>query len=301
MRLPAPCPDLGIPSPPTSPARSGESAIPNILLVGVVTLGLSCLLAQGAMAAPLPISFDQHAFFGGVYVEDHEVVENDIASATVFIDDLGPLPANVDVRAVHSAEGIVFFALDRIVSLSGGLVVTPRDIVLWNGSAYSVAWNGDAEGLGTVAIDGITQNAMGDLLVSLDRPIHRDGVVYADEDVIGIGTAGFSMAFDGSARGIASGLDLDAIHFDATDAAWFASLDGPGTISGLAFGDQDVLRFDSTGVLIEYTVPVAMGLDTVAVHAVPEPEFAAALATGIAGLVLLPTAITRRDRERTRS
>ena len=258
------------------------------------------LLAASASAQPLSISFDQAATFGGAYVADEEVVRDDAGSTGLLVEDLGPLPSNVDVRAVHGDEFFAFFALDRTATLSGGLVVTPRDVVQWDGSGYAIAWDGDVEGLGRASIDAITRSAVGDLMISVDRPIYRAGVLYADEDVIDVGTTSYSMAFDGSAYGVVEGLDLDGVHYEAEADAWYATFDAPGMIAGVAFGDEDVLRFDATGVTVAYALPVAAGVDTDALHAVPEPGLIPCLTTGIA--FLHASAQTRaRRRRNTRS
>lgn len=67
----------------------------------------------------------------------------------------------------------------------------------------------------------------------------------ADEDLVRWNGASFSMAFDGSAAGLDSSLDIDAAQ-DLGGNSFAMSFDTTGEIGGIVFADEDVVRFDGT-------------------------------------------------------
>jgi hypothetical protein len=117
-------------------------------------------------------------------------------------------------------------------------------VVRLSNGAYSVAFDGPAAGLaGGVAIDALATAEDGDLLLSFDVAVALPGGLVADdEDLVPIEGGVFSLVFDGSAEGVATGLDLDAAHRLADDNL-LLSFDTSGELGGLRFDDEDVLEW----------------------------------------------------------
>ena len=118
-----------------------------------------------------------------------------------------------------------------------------------------------------------------------------------DEDVVRYASGSYAMVFDGSARGVAPELDVDAAHRVVPGNTILLSFDGSGTVGGVAFDDEDVVAFDT--VALTYTMyfdgSTSDPTDWPAADLVglPEPGFVASLFAGALAL-----AGTRRPRKR---
>src|SRR5262245_31001457 len=101
--------------------------------------------------------------------------------------DLGPLPDGADVIAYAPAgPGSHFFVLGHTLVLPGGVTAGPRDVVRWDGSAYTVELDGAEIGLpdGTV-IDAIAFDPATDTpWFSFEAPIDLFGTVLREADVV---------------------------------------------------------------------------------------------------------------------
>lgn len=212
----------------------------------VLTASIVALLALATPAfavtplATLDASPDVTATLSGTAVADHEVARHDLAGSVTRID-LG-LPAGVAVDAFHdNLDGTVVLSLDSSATL-GGLAVGPADLVVWDPATQSAS----LAGIGAIPagenVDAVTRDGA-DLLLSFDVAVTLSGTLFADEDLARWDGAGFSLAFDGSAAGIAPSLDLDGAH-RLTNGHLLVSLDGFGIVAGLPFADEDVLERD---------------------------------------------------------
>ena len=81
-------------------------------------------------------------------------------------------------------------------------------------------------------------------MLSFDVALDLGGVHFEPEDLAQFDGSAFNMFFDGSAAGVAPGLDLDAADDLACNGHLLLSFDGSGSIGGIAFDDDDVLEFD---------------------------------------------------------
>jgi hypothetical protein len=263
--------------------------------------GLGLLLLIGLAAAPASAQYpvaaspDKAVVLDATVVTDQSVALDDLAGTTTPVD-LGPLPAGVDVTAYHlRPNGDRLFAIDKPAVL-GGVVVEPRDVVRYDGTGYQLAWQGSQQGIPPdVGIDAVTETTNA-LILSFDKAADLGNIVVADEDLLGRDDffLTYQLFFDGSAEGIAAGLDLDGVH--ALDDGRFAmSFDRAGSVSGVAFADEDVLLFDPAGAPgMQWSLAydgsaqdadwVAADLDAVAV---PEPAATPGVLAGIAGLAAL--------------
>ncbi len=258
---------------------------------GLVLGGAGAASAQSAVSA----SPDVTVVLDGTVVGDEQVAADDGMGATSKVS-VGSLPAASDLTGYHElAGGDRLFAVETTVQLAG-LTVSPRDVVRWDGAAYTIELDGSAAGVPAGArVDAVSQTASGDLLLSFDTTVVLLGVlVAADEDLVAWDGASFSLAFDGSAEGISGALDLDGAHAEASGVLAL-SFDAMGSVGGVSFADEDVLTFDPsqpTGSewLLAYDAS-AQAPDWVAADAdaiaLPEPSATLGLSAGVAGLAAL--------------
>jgi Calx-beta domain/IPTL-CTERM motif len=211
-------------------------------------LAAGAALLAGAAAAQTPLaavrySADVTASLGGVTLPDEGIAEDDLAGGVTPVG-VGALPAGAAVSGYHlRADGDQLLAFDGTVTLPGGVVATPRDVVRFDGSTYSLELSGAAAGIPPgAAIDALSE-ADGALLLSFDVAVDLGAVVADDEDLVAFDGTVFTLFFDGSAAGVPPALDLDAAH-RLSNGHLLLSFDTGGTIAGVSFEDEDVLEFD---------------------------------------------------------
>jgi hypothetical protein len=204
---------------------------------------LALLLGDAAPAREL--STDVTVRLESIVAADEDVVEDGANPGRV---DLGALPATADLVAYSVAPGgDLLFVLDTAVQLPGGLFVTPRDVVRYDGGAtYTIELRGADRGVPVAAEIDAVGMLEGDLLLSFDVAVTLGSLAAEDEDLVRLERTQpdvWSLLFDGSAHGVPGAADLDGADvLDATgDLA--LSFDVSGSVGGVAFADEDVLRF----------------------------------------------------------
>src|SRR5262245_46554499 len=215
----------------------------------------SLLLCPGfahAQLASLELSPDITVAIGGEVLGPEEVGRDNLAGVVTFTGTGVAIPIGANLHDFDRLPGGVdtLFATDITVNLGGGVVARPSDVVRVTAGVPSIAWSGSAAGLppGT-AIDAVGRYPDGDLLLSFDTTVSIGGVTADDEDLVRIDqpSGAVSLAFDGSALGVAAGLDLDAA--DALiDGRLLISFDGSGSVGGVNFSDEDALIFNPTSL-----------------------------------------------------
>jgi hypothetical protein len=271
---------------------------------GAAIAALLLLVAPGAGAqSPVYFSPDITANLGVVLpavVTDEDVARDDaVGSVTLFLPP-GILPPQADVDGFDlQPSGASLLAVDVTVPLPGlppGAPAEPRDVVSWDPvtTLFTMVFDGSTLGVPMGArIDAVaTDFATGNLLLSFDTTVTLLGVgTVDDEDVVEhLGAGIFAMVFDGSANGVAAGLDLDAANRVWGTDVLQVSFDGSGVLAGVPFDDEDVLDFDLVGAT--YTMFADSSLSdpvdwpAADLVALPEPGGAALLAGAVlAGLL----------------
>jgi hypothetical protein len=163
------------------------------------------------------LSFDTPVVLpGGVTALPADVVRYD--GATYFIEFDGAahgIPNGVNVDAVAVYGGSLLLSFDVAVILNG-LHVDNEDLVLFDGTTFSMFFDGSAAGVGPgLDLDAADYLACDDhLLLSFDASGTIGGVGFDDEDVLEFDRAAtWEMAYDGSAHHAGwSAADLDAVH-----------------------------------------------------------------------------------------
>jgi hypothetical protein len=260
-------------------------------------LAILAIVVASAAFAPATqseeISTDITVDLAGTLATDEDVVED--AAGTVTKIDLGTLPAASDVTGYSIAPGgDILFALDVSASLPGGVDVTPRDVVRWNGSTYSVEFDGsDNDVPGGAQIDAIGW-VEGDLLLSFNGTVALGNVTADDEDLLQLAStqpADWVLFFDGSAEGVPAGADLDAADLVDASGHLALSFDVSGSVGGLTFDDEDILEFapqtDAWSKRYDgSTAHAALAAADVDAVFAPEPAAVAAAIAALAALTL---------------
>ena len=229
-----------------------------------------------------------------VTADQDVAVENGAGFA--LLENVGSLPIPADVIAYgQELGGDRLLVLDVSVELPGGLIAGRGDVVRYDGGGYSTVFDASANGVPNGAIVDAVSIAPVGLLLSFDTTVDLPGEVAEDEDLVRWNGAGYALVFDGSAQGVDRALDVDGAQ-DLGGGAFLMSFDTSGEVGGVAFDDEDVLRFDATGWALEYDASAFdarwRGADLDAVL-VPEPGFAVGAATGA-----LAVGAARRRRRR---
>jgi len=225
------------------------------ILGGIVTLAWASCLPSAALCAATPLqelrlSTDVTVPLDATLVNDEDVGVDHLAGTTT-LESIGVIPSEADLDAYAvKPNGDELLSFDTTVSLPGGLIAQPADVVRYNGSSYALEFNGALSGVPAgVNVDAVGLNGDALLLsfdVGFDVAPSIGGVHIDKEDLVSFDapSATFTMFFDGSAAGVPPGLDLDAADVLECNGHLLLSFDGSGEIGGVSFDDEDVLEFD---------------------------------------------------------
>ena len=150
-------------------------------------------------------------------------------------------------------ETILYLALNNGVTLPGGLMVANEDIVNFNGTDFSLFFDGSDVGLGSTSVDAFAVIAADEILLSFAAPETIPGIVgtVQDSDIVkftatGLGdtTSGtFELFFRGSDVGLSpTSEDIDALDLHP-DGRLIVSTIGNFDVTGVSGGDEDLIAF----------------------------------------------------------
>lgn len=218
----------------------------HLFFATVLMAGTGVAMAGTAPISELTLSPDITLDLSGTLVGDENAAVDNLAGSVV-LESLGAIPANADLTGYHMApNGDQFLALDITVELPGGVTARPSDVIQISSGVFSIAFDGQAEGIPDGArIDAVGQDGAGNLLLSFDTAIDFTGFIANDEDVVLFDDPSFSLLLDGSAVGIPAAADLDALYYAHEADTFYLSLDISGTAGGIFFSDEDLLVFES--------------------------------------------------------
>jgi hypothetical protein len=220
----------------------------------------------------------------GAVVSDEDVAIDD-QSGAIVLEDLGTLPRESEVIALGlDVNGDRFIAFETATMLPDGTTARPGDVVRYDGVGYSIEFDALLAELPAGTATDATSLSKNGLLLSFDTTVDLGGgLIAADEDLVVWNGSTFVLLFDGLAAGIDPSLDVDAAQ-DIGGGKFLISLDSAGEIGGIAFDDEDVLRFDGTNWSLEFDASAAnaswTGADLDAVM-LPEPAVGTMLAIGV--------------------
>lgn len=142
---------------------------------------------------------------GPLLVERRDVVRDGAGGPSLELDGgAAGVPDGVGIDALSqtgAAELLVSF--DTAVELSG-VLIEDEDLALWNGSTWSLFFDGSAEGVPVgLDLDGAHYlPGLDALRLTFDQPSTIAGIAFADEDLLGFDRSGgvWSLEFTGAAR-----------------------------------------------------------------------------------------------------
>ena len=209
-----------------------------LALVSLPASSRAATSLEGATYAP-----DITVSLNGTVIPDEAVADDDLAGSVAAVAFPG-IPAAASLAAYQLLEdGAELLVFDTTLRLPGGLTATPRDVVRLESGAYTLAFVGASVLPPGSAIDAVTTADDGDLLLSFDVTVSLAGQAFDDEDLVRLDEGAFSLFFDGSARGVPPGADLDGAHRLQNDHL-LLSFDVSGSVGGVAFADEDAVQFN---------------------------------------------------------
>jgi len=159
-----------------------------------------------------------------------------------------PLMASVRLSLVNNAT-------------VGGVAVRDEDILDFNGTSFTLYFDGSDVGVGGVDLDAFYVVDGDTILMSFDNPVtigvlgsvDDSDIVQFDASSLGTNTGGsFGLYFDGSAVGLdTNGEDIDAIEL-LPDGRLLISTSGGASVLGASGADEDLLTF----------TPISLGATT---------------------------------------
>jgi hypothetical protein len=187
----------------------------------------------------------QHAYdAAGPYTVALQVSDDDTSVLATTTVGVGPRPTVA-----------LYFSLGSSGTV-GGVSVANEDIVAFDGTAFTLLFDGSDVGLSSFTIDAFAVVSPTEILLSFTGAGTVGGVSMDDSDVVkftatslGPATAGtFSLYFDGSDVGLTSSdEDVDAIEL-LPDGRLLVSTTGSVSVSGVSGADEDVLEFTPTSL-----------------------------------------------------
>ncbi|MDH4351041.1 MAG: hypothetical protein OEW56_07835 [Gemmatimonadota bacterium] len=173
------------------------------------------------------------------------------AFSKVFDAAARGIPRGTAVDAVSERpSGHLLLSFDVPVSL-GTTHVSPEDLVEWDGTSFSLVYDGSAAGIpaGT-NLWAVHARPDGTLLLGFDATIALPGGVLARPDrVVSYAGGTYALVSDGATRGMTPGMAIDALAEQAGDL--LVSLDVTLTAAGVTVRREDVARFGATMPSVE--------------------------------------------------
>ncbi len=179
----------------------------------------------------------------GLVMGDEDIISYDASTcelAKVFDGTDAGLPAAANLDAIELKDGITYFSLlapATVPGISGK--VDDSDVVAYDGSAFSLYFDGSANGLSTNAedVDAIAFDETGKLLLSTVGGFSVPGISKgADEDLARFDAGSWTLVFDGSNNAGLAAEDIVGASVAANGDIYLSLLDNfnVGAISGTA-------------------------------------------------------------------
>jgi hypothetical protein len=160
-------------------------------------------------------SLDLTSQLDGLVVRRGDVVRYDGSSYEIEFDGTANgLPAGATIDAIATSDGRLYLSFDTTVSLPGGVVAVPHDLVLFDRGSYALELDGSAVGIGyEYDIDAAHRRGPESFLVSFDTGGTISGFVFEDDDLLELRRGAWSLYHDASAgQPGGQGSDLDAVY-----------------------------------------------------------------------------------------
>ena len=174
---------------------------------------------------------------------------------TAFDGELTSLDEVVVTVNPPASGSPLYFSLADVATV-GGVTAENEDVVFFDGTSFSLAFDGSDVGIGTFRIDALAWVDSTSLLLSFDVAGAVSGIAATvdDSDIVlftatslGANTAGaFTLYFDGSDVGLTAGSeDVDAVEL-LSNGHILVSTFGAVAVTGFSGDDKDLLEFSPT-------------------------------------------------------
>lgn len=211
----------------------------------MLSLAVACAASFAATASSTYfITPDTPADLGGATYLASDIAEANGATYTLEL----ALPAAARIDALARRPGDWLFSLESAATLDGTLY-DPRDVVRFDGVAYSLFLSGAAQGIPSTAnVDAIAVSGPGGaLLVSVDAPATIGGIDVDPGDLLSLVGGVFTMRFDASAHAVPIPRGVDVTGVDETEGGLLVSFDVPVALAGLMYLPGDIARIEPGG------------------------------------------------------
>jgi IPTL-CTERM motif len=171
-------------------------------------------------------------------------VVSDHLAGPIGLINIGSLPPGARLVAYHRLNnGDSLLVTDTTVILSG-ITFGPRDVVRYNGSAYSSFFAGATHGIPDgVRIVGLALVNNIDPLLAFDTTVVLSGVTVKPTDIVRWNGSSYSLFFDSAAAGVADGLSIQDFHYLDSNAHLLLSFGTSGIVGAVNFDRADVLEY----------------------------------------------------------
>jgi len=163
------------------------------------------------------------------------------------------LPAPTQIHALDvAAIDDVLFAV-RAPSTLGGTTFEPRDVVHFDGAAYSLVLDGSAEGLPPdAAIDTLFVDS-GDLILGFAAPVTLGATTYDQNDLVRrVGPGSFTSFLDASSTTPPLSPGTDVTGGDARPGSTLLTFATPTTLGGTTYLPGDIADWSGTSFTLFY-------------------------------------------------
>jgi len=204
----------------------------------------TALLLAATALSEVRVVPDTTATLGPVTVNDEDAAADHLTGSVTLLS-LGSIPSEtaVDAYALR-LPAAQLLSFETTVRLADGSTARPGDVWRFDGVGYAVEFDAAARGVPAGAnLDAVALYA-GSLLMSFDVAFDLGALHVEPADLVEFDGTTFQIFFDGSAAGVAPGLDLDGADYLPCNGHLLLSFDGSGSIGGVAFDDEDVLEYD---------------------------------------------------------
>ncbi|ANM30503.1 hypothetical protein ABI59_14360 [Acidobacteria bacterium Mor1] len=208
------------------------------LLLGFLA---ACIAVSPANAQEYLFAVDVPSDLGGSTFTPWSLADR---TATGYVESAA-LPAPLHVASLHREQnGDWLFSVRWPVDL-GGTTYEPRDVVRWDGSSFSLEFDGEASDLPPwVTIDALYRSLDNDeLVLSVDSPVEPNGDLLAPADLFQP-FDGFSKVFEAKAFDIAPELNLVAATMDPESGNLLLAFDLPGKLLDLETDPGEIVSWD---------------------------------------------------------
>jgi hypothetical protein len=177
----------------------------------------------------------------------------DMLNGTVTVLPFAAIADGARVVGYHLRPSTVqLLALDTTVALpatgGGTITATPRDVVAFDGTNYSIFFSGAANAIPDgVDIDSLSMIMDTDLVLSFDTTVALTGtsgtITAKPADLVRFNGAAFTILFDSAAAGVPDGMNVDGGHYLNSNGHLLMSFDTSGALGGVNFDRDAVLEF----------------------------------------------------------